>query len=124
MLLLEWRTTRLSPPQRLPRVRPNAENLRPPSLCQASLALERIAQIWSSSSPVSSTVGARCRPRSAPHMMKLESHAAFNNAFTFGQGSGARVLNGAQAPSDMGSNIAVLTEGLARMRVHQSATAG
>jgi len=52
------------------------------------------------------------------------AHAAFNSACTFGHGSGARFLNGAQSASDMRSKIAALTEGRARMRAHQSAMTG
>ena len=51
------------------------------------------------------------------------AHAAFNNVCTFGHGSGARFLNGAQSTSDMRSKIAALTEGRARMRVHQTRSA-
>ena len=50
--------------------------------------------------------------------------AAFSNCCTFGQGSGARLLNGAQSASDMRSKIAALTDGRARIRAHHSATAG
>src|SRR6516162_6667713 len=51
-------------------------------------------------------------------------YAAFNNACTFGQGSGVRFLKGAQSASDMRSKSAALTDGRARMRAHQSAMAG
>src|SRR6516162_3445602 len=50
--------------------------------------------------------------------------AAFSNSCTFGHGSGARLLNGAQSASLMRSKIAALTDGRARIRAHHSATAG
>ena len=52
------------------------------------------------------------------------TQAAFSNSCTLGQGSGARFLNGAVSASVMRSKIAVLTDGRARTRPHQSATAG
>src|SRR5260370_39091343 len=39
--------------------------------------------------------------------------AAFSNSCTFGHGSGARLLNGAQSASVMRSKIAALTDGRA-----------
>src|ERR1700691_728203 len=52
------------------------------------------------------------------------AQAAFSNSCTLGQGSGAKFLNGAVSASVMRSKIAVLTDGRARTRAHQSATAG
>ena len=43
---------------------------------------------------------------------------------TFGHGSGARFLKGAQSASVMRSKTVVLTEDLQRMRAHQSVIAG
>ena len=55
-------------------------------------------------------------------MKRTVDQAAFSNSCTFGQGSGARFLNGAASASVMRSKIAALTDGRVRIRAHHSAT--
>ena len=54
---------------------------------------------------------------------RLSYHAAFMSDCTLGQGSGARLRNGAQSMFVIRSMTAVLTEGRSRTRAHQSAIA-